>query len=42
VPDVLKRLAEGGGVCMVTFVPFFVSREGKAARGGTRRVGPPA
>jgi membrane dipeptidase len=28
VPDgVLKRLAEGGGVCMVTFVPFFVSRE---------------
>jgi membrane dipeptidase len=25
--DVLKRLAEGGGVCMVTFVPFFVSQE---------------
>jgi membrane dipeptidase len=25
--DVLKRLAEGGGVCMVTFVPDFVSRE---------------
>ncbi|HEX8008380.1 MAG TPA: dipeptidase [Trebonia sp.] len=25
--DVLKRLADNGGVCMVTFVPFFVSRE---------------
>jgi membrane dipeptidase len=25
--DVLKRLAANGGVCMVTFVPFFVSRE---------------
>jgi membrane dipeptidase len=25
--DVLKRLAEGGGVCMVTFVPMFVSQE---------------
>jgi membrane dipeptidase len=28
VPDeVLKRLAANGGVCMVTFVPFFVSAE---------------
>ena len=25
--DVLERLAANGGVCMVTFVPFFVSRE---------------
>ena len=25
--DVLNRLAPNGGVCMVTFVPFFVSRE---------------
>jgi membrane dipeptidase len=25
--DVLARLAANGGVCMVTFVPFFVSRE---------------
>jgi len=25
--DVLNRLAANGGVCMVTFVPFFVSRE---------------
>jgi membrane dipeptidase len=25
--DVLKRLAEGGGVCMVAFVPPFVSQE---------------
>ena len=25
--DVLKRLTANGGVCMVTFVPFFVSRE---------------
>jgi membrane dipeptidase len=25
--DVLRRLAVNGGVCMVTFVPFFVSQE---------------
>ena len=25
--DVLRRLAANGGVCMVTFVPFFVSQE---------------
>jgi membrane dipeptidase len=28
--DVLARLAEGGGVCMVTFVPSFVSPECRA------------
>jgi membrane dipeptidase len=31
VPDhVLTRLAGNGGVCMVTFVPFFVSQESPA------------
>jgi membrane dipeptidase len=25
--DVLERLAANGGVCMITFVPFFVSQE---------------
>jgi len=25
--DVLRRLADNGGVCMVTFVPYFVSQE---------------
>jgi membrane dipeptidase len=28
--DVLRRLADGGGVCMVTFVPDFVSPERRA------------
>jgi membrane dipeptidase len=44
--DVLKRLAEGGGVCMVTFVPVFVSQEctdwfnGLRAEAGSRGVDP--
>ena len=40
--DVLARLAVNGGVCMVTFVPFFVSQEctdwfQRADGGGGRR-----
>jgi membrane dipeptidase len=44
--DVLKRLAANGGVCMVTFVPFFVSREcndwleGLRAAAGIRGLDP--
>jgi membrane dipeptidase len=28
--DVLRRLADNGGVCMITFVPFFVNRDAYA------------
>ena len=40
--DVLRTLAGNGGVCMVTFVPAFVSQELRGLAAGTRGRGRPA